>query len=76
MNTAISRDCNGKLLTIEAVADRLAISPRAVYRLRAERRIGYVRIRGSFRFTEEHVQEFISRNSERPSVVALRKGSR
>jgi excisionase family DNA binding protein len=64
-----------RLLTIEDVADRLAVAPVSVRRLVRDGRLVPVRPLGSraVRFTEEHLEQFIrdlSAAGERSAVSA------
>ncbi len=48
-----------QLLTVDAVADRLAVSPATVYRLVASGRLAKLRIGGSTRFRAPDVERLI-----------------
>jgi excisionase family DNA binding protein len=58
--TARRVEPEGRLLTVEAVADRLSTSPRFVRRLIAERRIEFVKVGRHVRISESALRGFIN----------------
>lgn len=63
------------LLTEHEVAARLACSVGLIRKLRARGEISYVRVGKAARFAEEHVAEFLARNTRvarRPALRAAR----
>ncbi len=57
---------HGRLLTVEAAAERLSTKPRFVRRLIAERRIEFVKIGRHVRISESALAEFIDSGRVRP----------
>ena len=55
-----------KLRTKDYVAERLDCSPCTVDRLRRAGQIGYVRVGGRIRFTDDHIANFITERSVEP----------
>jgi excisionase family DNA binding protein len=67
----------GKLLTVEAAAERLSTSPRFVRRLIAERRIEFVKVGRHVRIAESALAEFIDAGRVEPLTSAeIRRGMR
>ncbi|HEX3962752.1 MAG TPA: helix-turn-helix domain-containing protein [Trebonia sp.] len=60
----------GRLLTVDAAADRLATSPRFVRRLIAERRIEFVKVGRHVRISESALAEFIDAGPVHPLTAA------
>ena len=54
------------LLTIEAAADRLGVTPRMVRRLVNERRIGFVRVGKFIRFRPDDLDAYLDQNFQPP----------
>jgi excisionase family DNA binding protein len=61
METSFNGVCSG-LLRIKAVAARLGVSPRTVYRLVAEGQLKILHVRGCACIEERGVQDFIERS--------------
>ncbi len=59
-----------RLLTVEAAAERMSISPRFIRRLIAERRIEFVKVGRHVRISETALAEFIEAGRVRPMTVA------
>lgn len=54
-----------KLLKIREVAERLNVSPRTVYRMIADGKIGhYIWGKQQFRISEEQLEEFLTRSKK------------
>lgn len=67
----------GRLLTVEAAADRMSTSVRFVRRLIAERRIEFVRIGRHVRISEAALDDFIEAGRVGPlTVVMTRRGTK
>jgi excisionase family DNA binding protein len=60
----------GRLLTVDAAADRLSTSPRFIRRLIAERRIEFVKIGRYVRISESALHDFIEAGRVEPMAVA------
>ena len=60
----------GRLLTVDAAADRLATSPRFVRRLITERRIEFVKVGRHVRISESALAKFIDAGRVHPLTVA------
>jgi len=68
---------NGRLLTVEAAAERLSTSVRFVRRLIAERRIEFVKVGRYVRISESALAEFIEAGRIEPLTAAsVRRGTR
>ena len=52
-----------ELLTIEDVAKLLKMSTRSVFRLKADRKIGFIKIRGAVRFSAKEVERLLETSS-------------
>lgn len=58
------------MLKVKAVADRLSLSPRKVYRLIENHELAHHRIGGAIRVTEEQIAEYLAvTKCERKSVA-------
>ena len=67
----------GRLLTVEAAADRMSTSVRFVRRLIAERRVEVVRIGRHVRISESALDDFIAAGRVEPlTVVITRRGTK
>ena len=60
----------GRLLTVEAAADRLSTSVRFIRRLIAERRIEFVKVGRHVRISESALAEFIEAGKIQPLTAA------
>lgn len=69
MNTRKNEMPTGRLLTVDAAADRLSTSPRFIRRLIAERRIEFVKIGRYVRIGESALQDFIEAGRVEPMAV-------
>ena len=66
---------SGRLLTVEAAAERMSTSVRFIRRLIAERRIEFVRVGRHVRISEAALTEFIDAGRIEPLTAAsLRHG--
>jgi excisionase family DNA binding protein len=66
---------SGRLLTVEAAAERMSTSVRFIRRLIAERRIEFVRVGRHVRISEAALAEFIDAGRIEPLTAAhLRHG--
>lgn len=57
---------NGRLLTVEAAAERLSTKPRFIRRLIAERRIEFVKVGRHVRISESALSQFIDAGRVQP----------
>ena len=60
----------GRLLTVQAAAERLSTSPRFIRRLIAERRIEFVKVGRHVRISESALAEFIDAGRVEPLTAA------
>jgi excisionase family DNA binding protein len=60
----------GRLLTVEAAAERLSTSPRFIRRLITERRIEFVKVGRHVRISESALDEFIDAGRVAPLTAA------
>lgn len=63
---------DGRLLSVDEVADILGTTPRFPRRLIAERRITFVRVGRHVRIPAEALAEYINSNTVRPLVARRR----
>jgi excisionase family DNA binding protein len=68
--TARGGQAAGRLLTVEAAAERLSTSPRFIRRLIAERRIEFVRVGRHVRISEAALADFIDAGRVDPLTTA------
>ena len=61
---------SGRLLTVDAAAERLSTSPRFIRRLIAERRIEFVKVGRHVRISESALAEFIDAGRVEPLTAA------
>lgn len=59
-----------RLLTVREVAERLSVSTKTVYRLKDERALAFIKVRGSLRFREQDVAALESRGRVTPATYA------
>jgi len=57
---------NDQLLTIDQVAEKLAVKRGTVYNLMRSGDLDYIKIRGATRFTPEAVSRFVDSCAEKP----------
>jgi excisionase family DNA binding protein len=60
----------GRLLTVDAAAERLSTSPRFIRRLIAERRIEFVKVGRHVRISESALAEFVDAGRVEPLTAA------
>jgi len=70
MTTRQSREATDRLLTVEAVAERMSTSVRFVRRLIAERRIEFVKVGRHVRISEIALAQFIEAGRVQPMTAA------
>lgn len=52
------------IMTVGEVCDYLRVSRAMVYRLLKEKRIASFKVGGDYRFTPEHIADFLKRNEQ------------
>lgn len=70
MTTRQSRESADRLLTVDAVAERMSTSVRFVRRLIAERRIEFVKVGRHVRISEIALAQFIEAGRVQPMTAA------
>ena len=55
-----------RLMTVRDVARRLSVSTKTIYRLKDERALAYIKVRGSLRFREDDVEALEARGRVTP----------
>jgi excisionase family DNA binding protein len=70
MTTRSAATPAGRLLTVQAAAERLCTSPRFIRRLIAERRIEFVKVGRHVRISESALAEFIDAGRVEPLTAA------
>lgn len=65
-----------KLYTIDTLAELLCISTWTLRRMVAAKQIPHCRIRAAIRFTERHVEQYLSRQTVAPNAAKAMEGHR
>lgn len=53
-----------EVMTVGDVCEYLQVSRAMIYRLLKEKRIGSFKVGGDYRFTQEHIADFVKRNEQ------------